>query len=62
MQSNDVIEVITHLLAVGSAKLLYSRMRLPFLRALRLYWLNRGRIFHSAVRIDHCSRATSSYW
>jgi hypothetical protein len=31
MQSNDVIEVVTHLLAVGPAKLLCSRMR-PFLR------------------------------
>jgi hypothetical protein len=50
MQSDDVIQVVTNLLAVGSAKLLYSRMRLPFLRALRLHWWNRGRVFHSAVR------------
>ena len=50
MQTHDVIEVVTHLLAVGSVKLLYSRMRLPFLRALRLYWWHRGRVFHSAVR------------
>jgi hypothetical protein len=50
MQSNDVIELVTHLLAVGSAKLLYSRMRQPVLRALRLYWLNRSRVSHSAVR------------
>jgi hypothetical protein len=50
MQSSDMIEVVTHLLAVGSVKLLYSRMRLPFLRALRLYWWRRGRTFHSDVR------------
>jgi hypothetical protein len=50
MQSSDVIEVVTHLLAAGSAKLLYSRIRVPFLRALRLYWLNRARVFHSAVQ------------
>ena len=50
MQSRDMIEVVTHLLAVGSVKLLYSRMRLPFLRALRLYWWRRGRTFHSDVR------------
>ncbi len=62
MQSNDVIEVVTHLLAVGSARLLYSRMRLPFLRALRLYWWNRGRISTPPSGIDHCSRVTSPYW
>jgi hypothetical protein len=50
MQSSDVIEVVTHLLAAGSAKLLYSRVRVPFLRALRLYWWNRVRVFHSAVQ------------
>jgi hypothetical protein len=50
MQSSDVIEVVTHLLAMGSVKLLYSRMRLPFLRALRLYWWHRGRVSHSDVQ------------
>ena len=50
MQSSDVIEVVTHLLAVGSVKLLYSRMRLPFLRALRLYWWRRGGVFCSDVQ------------
>ena len=58
MQSNDLIEVVT----VGSARLLYSRMRLPFLRALRLYWRNGGRISTPPSGICHCSRATSPYW
>lgn len=51
MQSSDMIEVVTHLLAVGSIKLLYSRMRLPLLRALRLYLWRRGRAFYSDVQL-----------
>jgi hypothetical protein len=47
MQTNDVIEVVTHLLAAGSVKLLCSRMRLPLFRILRLYWWHRGRVFYS---------------
>jgi hypothetical protein len=47
MQSGDVIEVVTHLLAAGSVKLLYSRMRLPLFRILRLNWWRKGRVFYS---------------
>ena len=45
MQSNDVIEVVTPL-GVGAAKLPYSRMWLPFLRALRVYWRRRVAVRH----------------
>jgi hypothetical protein len=45
MQSNDVIEVVTPL-GVGAAKLPYSRMWLPFLRALRVYWWSRVAVRH----------------
>ena len=58
MQSNDVIEVVTPL-GVGSAKLPYSRMRLPFLRALRVNWWNRAGFFTPQDGIYHRLRATS---
>ena len=44
MQSNGVIEIVAPF-GVGSAKLPYSRMRLPFSRALRVFWWNGAGFF-----------------
>ena len=52
MQSNDVIEVVTPL-GVGATKLPYSRMWLPFLRALRVYWRSRAAVRHLSSVASH---------
>ena len=58
MRSNGVIETVAPFWR-GIRKVPYSRMRLPFSRALRVFWWNEARMFHAAGRHLSSLRATS---